>query len=470
MQSHARPKWVNDATTGLLPAAKVVTLLLPAFLLLICTMRATGTPRVMFGIGSAFQIIVCSLSFLSKRGWQGPIGPSVVTMYLIGFGWLWLSGAQDDDWFPHLTQSVLLIVPLTAFALQVLVNSGAPAFRRAVVLAHRLSERKEWPTDLTECRNLAEVKAFREALHVDATPALNLLHHPRMAVRVASLYALEFRKKWRRGQAEVVLQVAQRSQEPKLRAAAASALANMDDRILVEALAEFLKDPVSEVRQATIDALLWDGEGRWSWIRNFIRQHLADSAFEGEGPLSYDGELPREAIADLHGWASEKGLLGTRAAQTLARHYARKLNEDQEAALVRELLDRVSDPHSPAALRVELAQLLRHCDCWNDEVQVPLLNPANPAMLRLLAAESLLNGHFHVQALSAMYDIARFPNREIALATAKVLQKVLSVDIGLPIGQPLPQIHSRQAADVTRRVMFWASRQDITVLHEPASV
>jgi hypothetical protein len=470
MRSRNRPGLVNSALARFLPGAKVATLLVPTVLLLICTLRATGTPRIMFGIGCAFQLIVCSLSFLSKRGWQGPIGPSVVTMYLIGFGWLWLSGAPQDDWFPHLTQSVLLIVPLTAFALQVLVNSGAPAFRRAVVLAERLAERKEWPADLSECRNLAEVKAFREALHVDATPALNLLHHPRLGVRVAALYALEFRKKWRRGQAEVVLHVAQRSQDPKLRAAAASALANVDDRLLVEALAEFLKDPLPEVRQATIDALLWDGEGRWSWIRTFIRQHLGDSAFEHDGPLRYDGELPREAIADLHGWAAEKGLLGTRAAQTLGAHYAKKLNEDQDENLMRELMDRVTDPHSPPALRIELAQLLRHCDNWNDEVQVPLLNPANPAMLRLLAVESLLNGQFHVQALAAMHDIARFPNREIALATADVLQRVLSVDLGLPIGQPLPAVHSRQAADVTRRVMFWASRQEQDALQETASV
>src|SRR5438046_1970483 len=83
--------------------------------------------------------------------------------------WLWLGAAHLDDWYPHLAQAVLLVVPLLVFASQTLTNSGAPALRRARLLAQRLADRKDWPADLTACRSLPEVKALREALHVDAT-------------------------------------------------------------------------------------------------------------------------------------------------------------------------------------------------------------------------------------------------------------------------------------------------------------
>src|SRR5262249_42171538 len=158
--------------------------------------------------------------------WRQPVGPSVVALYLIALGWMWLAGSQADDWYLHLAQAVLLVIPLSVFALQNLTNSGAPALRRAQVLAGRLANPKDWPTDLAGCRTLPEVKAFREALHLDATPALALLQDPRSQVRVAALAALEFRKSWRSRHVDFVLRIAQTSSEPLVRAGSISALAN----------------------------------------------------------------------------------------------------------------------------------------------------------------------------------------------------------------------------------------------------
>src|SRR5207249_1090734 len=88
----------------------------------------------------------------------------------------------------------------------------------------------------------------------------------------------------------------------------------------------------------------------------------------------------------------------------------------------------------------------------------------NPAPLRLIAVETLLAEHGQEPAangaLGTLRDLARLPNREIALATADVIQRRLGVDLGLGLGQPLPPVHSRQAADITRRVMVWASQYD----------
>src|SRR5262249_17877738 len=84
--------------------------------------------------------------------------------------------------------------------------------------------------------------------------------------------------------------------------------------------------------------------------------------------------------------------------------------------------------------------------------------------LRMIAIESVLtefdDGPLHDTAVSALKDLARLPNREIALVSASIIQKRLGVDLGLTLGQPLPALHSRQAAAITRKVMFWPTKDD----------
>src|SRR5204863_281256 len=163
-----------------------------------------------------------------------------------------------------------------------------------------------------------EVKAFRATLAYDAAPALALMHHARLEVRVAALAALEFRKDWRPGQAELVMQIAQRSVEPPIRAAAVLALGNLEDRLMIETLAQ-------------------------------------------------------------------------------------------------------------------------------------LLDPGTPASLRLIACETILSMEkeplLHSAAVSGLKDLARLPNREIALGTADVVQRRLGVDLGIGLGQSLPPTNSRQAGE-----------------------
>jgi HEAT repeat protein len=436
---------------------RLLVLLVPVAILLTGSARASGQIRISLVFGGAVQFLLCILALVSERNLRQSFGTSVIAIYLIALGWLWLATGHLDDWFQHLSQAILLIVPLVLFSLQTLVGSGALAVRRAEALARRLASRKEWPHTPAACRDLPEVKALREALHQDATPALRLLEHSDARVRVAALAALEFRKNWRLGQAELVLKVAQKATEPSVRALALMVLANVDDRMLVELLAGFLRDQSQEVRRAAADALLWDSERRWPWIRLFVRQALADAALENDGPLRYDGEpLSVEAVADLNGWAAEKGLVAQRAAQMLAAHYSRLLHEQGSAALLEDLEMQLASPHSPPALRIELAHLLKGSGKWHKELLERLLDPKNPAPLRLMAADTLLTDANHNAARAAVYEIARLPNREIALATAELVQRRLGVDFGLPVGQPGPAIHSRQAAEVTRRVMLWA--------------
>jgi hypothetical protein len=444
---------------------RLSVLFLPTLLLLGAALRHPGAEDVLLWTGTGFQSIVCGLTMVSRRSWRQPVAPSIITLYLIALAWLWCANCPND-WYTHLTKATLMVVPLIVFAWSTLYDSGAPAIRRARLLADRLAARKEWPHDLAACRSLPEVKALRAALSIDAAPALALLQHPRSEVRVAALAALEFRKDWRPGQAELVLQTAQRAEQPAIRAAAVWALANVDERPLVEAVAQFMHDPSTEVRRAATESLLWDTDHRWSWIRYIVRRVLADPLYATDGALAHEGQLlTPDAVSDLTGWCAEKGVLGSRAALTLGHHYSRALTEQPDDKLVRSLQAQLAELASPAALRIELGRLLQ----THQELTLPILEQmllaSNPAPVRLIAVESLLAEHpehpVTNAALVALRDLARLPNREIALATADVIQRRLGVDLGLGLSQPVPPIHSRQAADITRRVMVWASQYDL---------
>ncbi len=461
---------VRPVARGTTRVARLLLLIVPALLMLVGSLRTDGRAQSMLWMGCTVQALVFCFFVVSGR-LQQPIGPLVAVIYLLGLAWTWLANDGAGDWYFHFAQFVLLVVPLLLIGLQTLIDSGAMTTRRARVLAQRLSRRKDWPVELSDVRSMPEVKALREAVALDPSPALALLQHPRPQVRLAALSALEFRTSWRPGQAELVLRFAQGCKEPLLRAAAVGALACLDDRVLVETVAEFLRDPAREVRKAATEALLWDTENRWSWMRHPVRMALADPVLQGDGPLVPESTLFKpEAVNDLLAWATEKGSLGVRAAQTLGVYYRRALGEASGSGLIRNLKHELGNTQAPGLLRIELAQILRSYGELDRDLLLKTVDGTNPAPLRLIAADALLELDrpgmgFNQQALSALRDIARLPNREMALTAADVVQRRLGVDLGLALGQPLPPLHSRQAADVTRRLMRWATQAG-AMMHE----
>ena len=440
-------------------------LAVPALVLVAVAQRAPDGQDLILWFGAAFQAIVGGMVLLSQRSRQQSIAPVIVTLYLAGLSWLWFGDAVDD-WLNHFAKAVLVVIPLLAFGYQSLRESGALVLRRANMLAQRLSSRQEWPADLTAVRNLPEVKALRAALVFDAGPAVVLLRHLRAEVRLAALAALEFRKDWGPGQAELVLQIAQAAEQPAVRAAAIAALGNIEDRELIEMIGSFLHDSSREVRRAAIEALLWDCEKRWPLIRFHARRFLADAQFADDGPMIPDGQLlSAEAVNDLTGWCAEKGVVSAGAAHTLAAHYNRLLSERPDAQVVANLQAVLAEPHTPAVFRLELGRLLQFHQELDLGLLEKLVDAANPGSLRLIACETILADHpekpmLKSLAVSALKDLARLANRELALSTADVVQRRLGVDVGLGLGQPLPPLHSRQATDITRRVMRWANQFD----------
>jgi hypothetical protein len=452
---------------------RTVIFLLPAVLLTIGALRAEGNPAAILWGGVGVEVLLCLVFAFPNHARRRPVGSSITLLYLVALAWIWawvgMGNTLVDAWFSHLSQFVLVVVPLGVFGLQMLTDSGAFISRRANLLSQRLSTRQEWPADLEACKSLPEVKALREALVLDASPALGLLQHARPQVRIAALAALEFRTEWRTGQAEMVLRFAREASEPILRAAALTALANVEERTIMEAVAEFLRDPAPEVRRAATEAILWDTERRWFWVRAAVRVALADPVTVHDGPLVKAGAamLKPEVVTDLCAWAAEKGIVGVRAATTLAAHYDSLLHAAPDSPLIETLKRQLSDVHSPPSLRMELAQLLRNHDRLDRSIQEQLLDPQNPAPLRLLAADALLSGpESFAPAIIVLRDIARMPNREMALGTADVVQRRLGIDLGLPLDRELPPLQSRVAAEVTRRLMRWAAQQTNPVAGE----
>jgi HEAT repeat protein len=387
----------------------------------------------------------------------------VYSFYVVGAVVLGVARSDPDaDWFPELGQSILLVVGLLVVAAGLLRVSGAPQMRLALRLARRLAALRDLPTELAACRALPLVKALREAVRADPAPALALLGNARVPVRLAALASLEYRQTWDPGHGDLILEAARLANHGAARAAAIYALANVSDHLLVKRLADFLHDPEAEVRRAAAEALLWDSQHRWPWIHHAVHGTLADPRLEDESRLlDHDTILAPEAVRELTGWASQKGILAVRAVRMLRSHYQRLLEKRADDAVVGDLRTQLSDTHLPAALRTELAQLLLRHQLLDGALLEALVESGNPVPLRLVAADALLAAGPHDSAVAALRDIARLPNREIALATADVVQRRLGADLGLPVGEPLPAVHTRLAAEVTRHVMKWATGKDL---------
>jgi HEAT repeat protein len=253
-----------------------------------------------------------------------------------------------------------------------------------------------------------------------------------------------------------VLQRAHYTDHPAIRAAALLALANVVKVRHINALLPFMRDPAPEVRRAAAVAILSDARVRWPDIRSEIRQALGSPYAAKDGPLPCSGNLPDIALQDLIAWSGESGQVGRRATQTLVRHCQKAINEDGSQEAVERVSAMVASPNVPPAIRVELAHRLELADAFPVDVAARLLGPANPTMLRVLAAGTLLGHTEDPQAVEVLREAAKQPNREITLAAAKLVQKYLSVDLGLPVGGQLPPTNSREATEIARRVQRWA--------------
>jgi hypothetical protein len=290
---------------------------------------------------------------------------------------------------------------------------------------------------------------LRDSIRQEPGPALALLSDPRPEVQTTALGALEHRPHWRPGEAELVLKFGRESREPAVRAAAVYALAGVDTADLVAGVAEFLRDPATEVRLAAAEAVMWKADIRWPFTRELVKEAMADQKLAGDGALFIGtGRLPAAAVADLITWSAEHAPLAQRAILTLIEHYHNDLLTDEHPELGSELAAMMLSQETPPPLRVELASLLRDHHMLSPDLLDRLTNPNQPGPIRLFAAELMLRINPHdPDGVDVLRGLARQPNRELAVRVAAVLQNVLGLDLGLSPGE-LPQPNSKPAADV----------------------
>jgi hypothetical protein len=386
-------------------------------------------------------------------------------LYLIALVWAWLPLRGSTDWAPHLAHGTLLLVGVLLLAAHDLNRTGAEPLRRANKWTRRVKTRRYWPEQLAECRALPEAAGLRAAIRDEAGPALALLTDERPQAQVAALGALEYRPYWRAGEGEYVLRFGQASEEPAVRAAVVYALAGTCSPELVAGVANFLRDPAFEVRQAAAEALMWEPESRWPFAREGVREALADAKLSDQGALFVGlGRLPAAAVADLTSWSAEHPPLAHRAILTLIEHYHADLVSGERPELASELAALMLSPETSPALRVELAALLRDHHLLSADLLDRLTNLDQPGPMRLFAAELMLRINPHdPDGIDVLRGLARQPNREMAVQIALVLQYVLGVQLGLLEGE-IPQPNTKQAADLARRVLAWANGADPDVL------
>jgi hypothetical protein len=444
-------------------ALSLLLLALPTLILGLLTLRTGLLPlAVGAGVEGLFMLVFLRVHPV----WRPPVSVSVVILYLIALAWVWLPLRGSFDWAAYAAQGVLLTVAVVLLAVHDLTRTGAEPLRRANKWTKRIRSRHQWPEQLADCRVLPEAIGLRAAIRDEPGPALALLSDPRPAVQTAALGALEHRPHWRAGEAEYVLQFAQSSEEPAVRAAAVYALAGVATPELVAGLAGFLRDPAPEVRVAAAESLMWEVEARWPFARDGVREALADPEFALEGPpFGGIGRLPAAAVADMITWSDEHPPLAHRAILSLVEHYHADLLAAERPELSSELATMMLAAETPPALRVEIAALLRDHHLLSPDLLDRLTNLDQPGPMRLFAAELMLRINPHdPDGIDVLRGLARQPNRELAVQVAAVLQTVLGIQIGLPEGGELPVSTSKQAADVSRRVLAWANGADPDVL------
>jgi hypothetical protein len=428
----------------------------PAALLGVAALRAEGMARSV-AVGLAVTLALEAIFLLARYGSRRTVD-SLFTIAFYGVAAVALRFNAPDFTSPatHLNLAASLLVPTGLFLRRELAALSGD-IRRVKFLIRQLLTRKEWPADYAEYRNCPIVQALYEGLQENAAPALPLLAHDDVRIQVAVLTALEFHPVWRKDQAETIIQRAMFSEEPAVRAAAVLALANVFKPRHLKALLPFLRDQDAGVRQAAGMAILWDAGRRWPEIRNEVRAALAAPHAAKDGHLPCSAALPLAALADLIAWSAEAGPVGKRSTLTLVRHCQKAILEDGSPEAVGRVVNLASDTKVPPALRVELAHRLQQADAFPPDVASRLLGLGHPTMLRLVAAGAVLSRSPDPRAVEVLREAGRQPNRAIALAAAAIVQRYLSIDMGLPVDLTLPAANSREAAEIARRVVKWAS-------------
>jgi hypothetical protein len=434
----------------------VALLLGPSALLAFAALNSEGAAKSV-SIGVGVTLAVEALFLLVRFGAQRATSSLfTVAFYSVSALVLRFNSPDLNDPATNAALGISILIPVVLFLIREVRATGGNA-REAKFLINRLLARKEWPASFAEYRTCPLIAALRDGIRENAAPVLPLLAHDDVRVQMATLTVLEFYPNWRKDQVEPVLQLAGMTNNPTVRAAALLAAAYLPKSRHLKFLLPYLSDQAEEVRRAAATAVLVEAGPRWPEVRAEVRQALAAPHAAKDGPLPCSANFSSEIIADLVNWSVESGPVGKRSTQTLVRHCKKLIHEDGTPQAIERVTGLIASPKVPGPIRVELAHRLQTADMFPVEIAVRLLSPSSPTMLRVQAAGALLSHGDNPEAVDVLREAAQQPNREITLAAAALVQKYLSVDLGLSVGGSLPAVNSREAAEVARRVAKWAS-------------
>ena len=442
---------------------------LMGFVLLFAPAAAMGTSAYAvnslgFAVGAGVVGLFALFFSRSHPVWRPPNGIPILAIYLVAACWLWADPKGSTDSLARFARGGLAVIGVGLFAISELFRTGAEPRRRAASICRRILSKPHWPMTLSDCRTVPEVLALKDALREDMSPVVRLMADPRPEVRAAGFAALEGRPYWQMNEAKLVYAAAKETQESDVRALAAYSLGGIQQVDIVQEVAGFLRDPAHEVRSATAAGLLSDGGQRWPQIRDAIKAALSDPRLVGDGGLpGVTGLLPVLAMCDLTAWCSEGGLLAERSCRTLLEHYHYHLKTANRVTMAGELGRQLFDQTLPTDLRVGLSRLLKKHNFLDRSILDRMTSSEQPGPIRLMAAEILLADDMNnSDGLDVLRGLGRQQNREISLSIAKILQTYLGMDMALPTAGLAP--HSKQAGEVVKRVMMWASGKQL----EPA--
>jgi hypothetical protein len=393
--------------------------------------------------------------------WRPPTVVPVLGLYLIAVCWLAADITISPDPAARVSRGVVVAVGVMLFVAGELFRTGAEPRRRAAAVCRRLLARPHWPIIPMDCRTVPEVLDLKDTLREDMSPVVRLMADPRPEIRAAGFAALEGRPHWRKNEARLVLNAAKATVEPGVRAVAAYALGGVRHNEIVNEVSGFFRDPALEVRAAAAAGLLADGGHRWPLFRDAVKVALTDPRLLGDGGLpGVAGLLPPLAVCDFTAWTGEGGVLAERACRTLLEHLHKRLKTDERVTLAVDLGRQVFDQALSTDLRVGLSRLLRKHELLDRNILDRMTSAEQPGPIRLMAAEILLSDDpTNGDGLDVLRGLGRQQNREISLSIARILQTYLGLDLGLPAAGLAP--HSKQAGEVVKRVMMWASGKGI---------
>jgi hypothetical protein len=419
-------------------------------------MSAHLSSRVLL-IGAISQVLGTALVMRSSSIWRPATSALMTGLYIMALGWLWYASHGLDDPLARLARGGLLFISLMLFLFHDLLETGLEPRRRSQLLIRQLKSTTRWPSTVEEFHYIPLVRKLYRTVRLDPTLAFPLLDDPRSEVQLAALAALQNRKHWRWPEAAYVLNIANKTSRPEIRAMVYQTLRTSNLRDIVVPIAEGLRDPHPIVRTTACDVILSGGDARWAMVRNEVRQALIETKIKSDGPLlGAAGKLGALAICDLTAWSNEPAALAERCVSTLLAHYRELFKTADKTELVEELGQFITNPESPAILRIEFALLLRELNVLDAGMHDRMTDPNQPSPVRLIAVESMLavdpkdNTAYHV-----LRGLGRQSNCETALAVARILQRYCGLQFGVPDSAASP----KQVQEALKKVQRWANGQ-----------